>query len=112
MPGGGMDAGETAEETAVREAREECGLVLKICPAQVGGLVLKAVDIVYSDEEHQYFEKHSTFVAAQVVGNLVPTEKDHELMWVSLEEATRKLSPPSHRWAIERLIEKAEPVRE
>ncbi len=107
-----MDAGETAEETAVREAREECGLVLKICPAQVGGLVLKAVDIVYSDEEHQYFEKHSTFVAAQVVGNLVPTEKDHELMWVSLEEATRKLSPPSHRWAIERLIEKAEPVRE
>ncbi|HUK31762.1 MAG TPA: NUDIX domain-containing protein [Candidatus Acidoferrum sp.] len=112
LPGGGMDGGETVEETSLREAREECGLVLKIRPVKEGGLILRAVDIVYSEEERQFFEKRCTFVVAEIARRVDAAEKVHELLWMSLEEAAQKLSPPSHRWAVERLIENDGPHRQ
>jgi 8-oxo-dGTP diphosphatase len=108
LPGGGMNAEESVNEAAIREAREECGLVLKIRSVDEGGIELRAVDIAYSDEEHKHFEKRCTFVEAEVAGRVPATEEDHELLWMSLEEAAQKLSPQSHRWAVERLIEREE----
>jgi 8-oxo-dGTP diphosphatase len=102
LPGGGTDAGETPEQTAVRETREECGLV--VAPRALLG---KAVQIVYSLEEKEYFEKLCDFVEAVVVGTAAWSEHDHELIWMKPKEAQKKLSHESHRWAVKRLIAQA-----
>ena len=102
LPGGGVDAGETPEQAAVRETREECGLV--VAPRRLLG---KAVQIVYSLEEKKYFDKLCDFVEAAVMGTAERIEHDHELIWMAPKEAERTLSHESHRWAVERLIAQA-----
>ena len=89
LPGGGIDGEETAFQSVVREVREECGLVVEA--REVLG---RAVEIVYSAEEHTCFEKRSVFVAAERVGQAPATESDHTLVWLRPDEA---LSALSHR---------------
>src|SRR5579872_7366789 len=60
LPGGGMDAGETPEQTIQREGKEECGFLLR--PLSFLG---RAIEICYSQDEKQYFEKDSAFVMAE-----------------------------------------------
>jgi len=98
LPGGGMNPGETAEQTIQREGREECGFVLR--PLRFLG---KAIQICYAEDERQYFEKHSAFVVAEVVGQDAKTEDDHELVWLAPAKAIEALSHESHRWAVEQL---------
>lgn len=95
LPGGGKEAGETAQKTVEREAREECGFVLK-----PRGLVASAIQFVYSTAEKTYFEKICEFVEADLVGAEVPLEPDHELIWLNLDQAQATLSHESHRWAV------------
>lgn len=97
LPGGGIDPGETPEQAVQREGREECGFVLEL-----RGLLGRAIEICYSVEERQYFEKDSYFIEADVVGQVTPTELDHELLWLSAEDAIAKLTHESHRWAVRR----------
>ncbi len=85
LPKGKLDEGETLEECAVREVKEETG---------IGNVELKnLVDITY----HQYFDKHSNetvikethWFAMQVKGRpeLIPqTEEDIEkIIWADKE---------------------------
>lgn len=97
LPGGGMEPGETPEQTIAREAREECGFVL-----EPGALLGRALEICYSSEEKQYFEKDSFFLEAEIVGHVPPTELDHELLWLSVDDASAILKHGSHRWALQR----------
>jgi len=99
LPGGGMEPGETPEQTVVREGREECGFVLKPL-AQLG----RAMEICYSSEEGEYFEKDSFFIEAVIVGHEAPTELDHELHWMIAEKAGEALTHDSHRWALQRVV--------
>lgn len=102
LPGGGIDAGETPEQTVQREAQEECGLVLKPL-SQIG----QAVEICYSVADDAYYEKDSVFIEADVVGKSRATELDHQLFWMSTAETIAALSHGSHRWAVQRLINSA-----
>jgi 8-oxo-dGTP diphosphatase len=97
-----MDSGETPEQTICREGAEECGFVLK--PERFLG---SAIEICYAEDEQQYFEKHSSFFAAQVVGSTAKTEADHELLWLRPGEALQALSHGSHRWAVQQLLQDA-----
>lgn len=99
LPGGGIDPGETPEQTVRREGAEECGLLLT--PHRFLG---KAVEICYAEDENQYFEKHSTFFAAQIVGSTTKTEADHELLWLGAQDAIQSLSHGSHRWAVQQFL--------
>lgn len=94
-----MEPGETPEQTVVREGREECGFVLKPL-ANLG----RAMEICYSSEEGEYFEKDSFFIEAAVVGHEAPTELDHELRWMMAERAREALTHSSHRWAVQRVV--------
>ncbi len=98
LPGGGVMPDESPEQTVEREAKEECGLVLR--PRALLG---RAVEIVYSVRENACFEKGSVFIEADVVGRVTSTEPDHELVWLNFDQAMDALSPESHRWAVRRL---------
>ena len=95
LPGGGQHVGESPERAAVREAAEECGL-----QAKLETCVGVADEFVHAKSEGTYFVKRSTFYRACVVGLATASEPDHELVWLSTEEAEQKLSHGNHRWAI------------
>lgn len=97
LPGGGIDAGESAEQAVAREAAEECGLLVEAC-SRVGS----AVEIVGSVSENACFEKRSIFIEARVVGNALSVEEDHELLWLQPAQALDVLAPASHRWCVKR----------
>src|SRR5205823_10430944 len=59
LPGGGIEAGETAAQTVERETREEAGLVVR---AQ--GILGHAVEIAPAPGEKACFEKRCVFLAA------------------------------------------------
>lgn len=101
LPGGGIEAGESPDAAVVREMREECGL-----DATIGPWRACAVDFVYSTEEHRHFQKRSTFIGVTTHTDPVAAgEADHELKWLSSDEANAALSHPSHRWAAARWAE-------
>ena len=95
LPGGGQDEGESPEEAAVRETREECGLRITLGP-RVG----VADELVYAADERRYYRKRCVFFLAEIVEKLGAGEPDHELRWLSSEEAAVKLLHESQRWAV------------
>jgi 8-oxo-dGTP diphosphatase len=96
LPGGGIESGETPQEAIIREALEECGLII-----QPGAWVVRAIQFVYAEQEKTHFEKRSIFLDGVIVGfDSTCREPDHELVWAKTEEATRILSHESQRWAV------------
>ena len=95
LPGGGIDAGETAEQAVEREGKEECGLVLS-----AGSRIYHAIEICYSIANDAYYEKDSMFLEARVVGITPAVELDHELLWLTPIKAISALTHESHREAV------------
>ena len=106
LPGGGIEADESPEQAVAREVREECGLVVNPC-AFLG----RAVEIVFSAEGNTCFQKESVFAEADLSGLVTSTEPDHQLVWLSLNQAVEALSYESHRWAVRRLSRRDAPER-
>lgn len=99
LPGGGMERGETPEQTIVREGQEECGFVLRPMV-----LIGRAMEVCYSIEEKIYFEKDSFFLQAEIAGHAKKTELDHELLWLFPQQAISVLTHASHAWAVQKAI--------
>jgi 8-oxo-dGTP diphosphatase len=95
LPGGGQDPEESPVDAAIREAREEGGLVVA-----VGRCLGVADELVFADAERTHYRKRCTFFLADVVGRADATEPDHALHWMPVEEAVRRLRDGSQRWAV------------
>jgi 8-oxo-dGTP diphosphatase len=96
LPGGGVEGTETPAAAAAREAREECGLDIR-----VGAWRAWAIDHVDAPDEDTHYEKRSVFYeGVELSPAIAPLEPDHELSWLPVPDALELLSPPSHRWAL------------
>lgn len=96
LPGGGIEADETPDECLAREVMEECGFVVS-----PGVLVARAVQFVHSKVERGHLEKRCLFMDARLLSATgKPSERDHELIWVSRIAAFQLLAHESQRWAV------------
>lgn len=95
LPGGGQENSESPEEAVIRETIEECGLRITL-----GEHIGVADELVFAESEGIYYRKRCSFFLATVMAMCGGGEGDHELMWVTVEEAVIVLRHESQRWAV------------
>jgi ADP-ribose pyrophosphatase YjhB (NUDIX family) len=95
LPGGGQEGGESPEEAAVRETREESGLWIAL-----GERLGVADELVFAADEGAHYRKRCVFFLARVVGMAGAGEADHRLLWLPPEDALAGLRHDSQRWAV------------
>jgi len=99
LPKGGRDPGETPEETAAREVREETGIT-----ATVRGL-LGQVDYRYRRGGRRVAKTVHFYLCEFEAGDTA--DHDHEVddaRWMPLADARHRLSYPGERAMIERAL--------
>ena len=101
LPKGGMEAGESPEQVAAREVREETGVVVTVRER------LGAVEYTYRRGGRRVRKTVHFFLCEYVEGSTA--DHDHEVddaRWIALTSAREQLSYPGERALIERLLSK------
>jgi 8-oxo-dGTP pyrophosphatase MutT (NUDIX family) len=101
LPKGGPERGETPEQTAAREVREETGITAAVREP------LGDVEYWYRRGGRKIFKTVHFFLFDFVSGSTA--DHDHEVddaRWIPLREAVRSLSYPGERALIERALSK------
>jgi len=82
IPGGVLEVGEMIREAAIREAREETGLIVE------PGELLGVYDRILRDPEHrvQYHYVLIDFLCRKVAGDLLAASDAAEVRWFTREE--------------------------
>jgi 8-oxo-dGTP pyrophosphatase MutT (NUDIX family) len=99
LPKGGMNDGETPEQTAAREVREETGITVRV------GERLGQVDYTYRRGGRPIAKTVHFFLCMFEDGDTA--DHDHEVddvRWMSLQQARRRLSYPGERRMIEQAL--------
>jgi 8-oxo-dGTP pyrophosphatase MutT (NUDIX family) len=106
LPKGGPNPGESGEETATREVREETGVTATVREP------LGDVTYWYRRGGRRVFKTVHFFLCDYVSGST--DDHDHEVedaRWIPLAEALTGLSYPGERALIERALSKSTPGR-
>ena len=86
FPGGGLEAGETMEEAAIREMFEETGLIVKIKK-------MVYVNDWIKDRKTNTRVLNIFFLVERVGGQIIPGEKDggkvKEIKWIDIKELSK-----------------------
>ena len=101
LPKGGMEAGETPEQAAAREVREETGVVANVLGP------LGDVRYTYRRGGLRVRKTVHFYLCEYVAGST--EDHDHEVdeaRWIALASARSQLSYPGERALIERLLSK------
>jgi len=82
IPGGVVELGETLQEAAVREVREECGIEVQV------GEVVSVLDNIVRDEEGRirYHYVLVDLLAEHVAGEMAPASDLDDVRWVGEDE--------------------------
>ena len=106
LPKGGPQRGETGEETAVREVREETGVTVRAHER------LGEVSYVYRRDGRRIRKVVHYYLCTYLSGST--EDHDHEVddaRWIPLEEALTALTYPGERRLIARAMSKVAPDR-
>jgi 8-oxo-dGTP pyrophosphatase MutT (NUDIX family) len=106
LPKGGPNPGESGEQTAAREVREETGVTATVREA------LGDVNYWYRRGGRRVYKTVHFYLCAYVSGST--DDHDHEVesaRWMPLEDARTALSYPGERALIERALSKSAPGR-
>jgi 8-oxo-dGTP pyrophosphatase MutT (NUDIX family) len=101
LPKGGQERGETGEQTAAREVREETGIEVSVVE------FLGDVEYWYRRSGRRVFKTVRFYLCEFVSGST--QDHDHEVEeahWMPLAEAAKGLSYPGERALIERVLSK------
>ncbi len=101
LPKGWIDEGETTEETAIREIKEEGGVEAKIIKK------IETVRYFFTTSDKNKILKFVTFYLAEWVGDLPEGfgEETSEIVWLPYEEALKKLSYSGERQVLKKAKE-------
>jgi ADP-ribose pyrophosphatase YjhB (NUDIX family) len=93
LPGGGMYAGETPEQTVVREVREELGREVRL-HWQLG----QAVQFFFAGDEDCWYKMTASFIVAEFHGE-AEGRGEHHLHWVDPALRGADFFHACHVWA-------------
>ncbi|HEX9003936.1 MAG TPA: NUDIX domain-containing protein [Blastocatellia bacterium] len=93
LPGGGVEQGESLEDTLTREVREECAREVAI------GEFLGSAIQYFTNENGRHWEFQCSYFEAQF-GTALDNEPEHELVWLNVADAHHLLAHEVHGWAV------------
>ena len=95
--GGGLEKDESDSECLVREVLEETGY-----STEIGEMFATAEQYKSDQPDIGYFHPIQYYYTGKLIEKVTePIEPDHELQWLSIEEAKGKMFLEMHEWAIQ-----------